>query len=234
MVHPYLRRRGRQGEAELSDTGTGTGARQDVGRAVISGAGDAGAPSSVPVSRRARPIRLRRSMATFKVTGGIAHFKGKLISGMIERHYTREFAEADRLADRGFRLLRFSREPRSEFRLIAYASSWMKCHHPDVFCCALLNAQPMGFYAPAQIVRDAQAHGVEIRPVCVNTSRWDCTLEPGDGRFLAVRLGMRMVKGLSNAHAAEAIAARGDRTFGSVDGFCQGSRQNRRNEQYAK
>ena len=93
----------------------------------------------------------------------------------------------------------------------------MKCHHPDVFCCALLNAHPMGFYAPAQIVRDAQVHGVEIRPVCVNNSRWDCTLEPADGPFLAVRLGMRMVKGLSNAHAAEVVATRGDRTFGSVD-----------------
>ena len=178
--------------------------------------------------------QLRRSMATFKVTGGIAHFKGKLISGMIERHYTREFAEQTVSQIEGFGSYGFPESHAASFALIVYASSWMKCHHPDVFCCALLNAQPLGFYAPAQIVRDAQAHGVEIRPVCVNTSRWDCTLEPGDGRFLAVRLGMRMVKGLSNAHAAEAIAARGDRTFGSVDGFCQGSRQNRRNEQYAK
>lgn len=87
----------------------------------------------------------------------------------------------------------------------------MKCWHPDVFCAALLNSQPMGFYAPAQIVRDAQTHGVEVRPVCVNTSRWDCTLEPtdDDSRF-AVRLGMRMVRGLANADAAKIVAARGD------------------------
>src|SRR3546814_1176407 len=83
------------------------------------------------------------------------------------------------------------------FALIAYASSWMKCHHPDVFCAALLNAQPMGFYAPAQIVRDARQHGVEVRPIDVNHSRWDCSLEPSDadgraGKYLAVRLGLRM------------------------------------------
>src|SRR6185437_4447269 len=104
------------------------------------------------------------------------------------------------------------------FALIAYASSWVKCWHPDVFCAALLNYQPMGFYAPAQIVRDAQAHGVEIRPVCVNASRWDCTLEPtdDDSRF-AVRLGMRMVKGLANIHAATIAAARADHPFQSVD-----------------
>ena len=94
----------------------------------------------------------------------------------------------------------------------------MKCHHPDVFCAALLNAQPMGFYAPAQIVRDARDHGVEVRPVCVNASRWDCTLEPTDrdDRF-AVRLGLRMVRGLANADAATIVAARADQPFASVD-----------------
>ena len=85
----------------------------------------------------------------------------------------------------------------------------MKCHHPDVFCAALLNAQPMGFYAPAQIVRDAREHGVEVRPVCVNASRWDCTLEPAEGRFLAVRLGLRMVKGLANEDGARIVVQRG-------------------------
>ena len=161
--------------------------------------------------------QLRRSMATFKVTGGIAHFKQKLIAGMVERNYTREFAEQTVSQIEGFGSYGFPESHAASFALIAYASSWMKCHHPDVFCCALLNAQPMGFYAPAQIVRDAQAHGVEIRPVCVNNSRWDSTLEPTEGRILAVRLGMRMVKGLSNAHAAEVVTARGDRAYGSVD-----------------
>lgn len=90
---------------------------------------------------------------------------------------------------------------------MAYASSYLKCHHPDVFCAALLNAQPMGFYAPAQIVRDARAHGVDVRAIDINRSRWDCSLEgrPERGRF-TVRLGFRLVKGLSNDHAARLIA----------------------------
>jgi error-prone DNA polymerase len=93
----------------------------------------------------------------------------------------------------------------------------MKCHHPDVFCASLLNAQPMGFYAPAQIVRDARDHGVEIRPVCVNASRWDCTLEPaGDDRFV-VRLGLRMVRGLPNKDAAAIVTTRAEEPFASVD-----------------
>jgi len=161
--------------------------------------------------------QLRRSMATFKVTGGISHFKEKLIAGMVERRYTREFAEQTVSQIEGFGSYGFPESHAASFALIAYASSWMKCHHPDVFCCALLNAQPMGFYAPAQIVRDAQMHGVEARPVSVNHSRWDCTLEETGGRFLAVRLGMRMVKGLANAHAAEIVTARGEHPYGSVD-----------------
>jgi error-prone DNA polymerase len=89
------------------------------------------------------------------------------------------------------------------------ASAWFKCWHPDVFCAALLNSQPMGFYAPAQIVRDAIQHGVDVHPVCINASRWDCTLEPSsdESRF-AVRLGMRMVKGLANAHAPAIVESR--------------------------
>src|SRR3978361_2503740 len=117
----------------------------------------------------------------------------------------------------GFGSYGFPESHAASFALIAYASSWLKCHHPDVFCAALLNAQPMGFYAPAQIVRDAGEHGVEVRPVCINASRWDCTLEAmGDDRF-AVRLGMRMVKGLANADAGKILAGRAERPFADVD-----------------
>src|SRR5690606_2528133 len=119
----------------------------------------------------------------------------------------------------GFGSYGFPESHAASFALIAYASAWMKCRHPDVFCCALLNAQPMGFYAPAQIVRDAQEHGIEVRPVCANASRWDSTLEPTgrqDGR-LAVRLGLRMVKGLANADAARLVACREDRPYLSID-----------------
>src|SRR5262249_32451830 len=105
----------------------------------------------------------------------------------------------------------------ASFALIAYASSWMKCHHPDVFCCALLNAQPMGFYAPAQIVRDARRHGVEVRTVDINASDWDCTLEPGRGGALAVRLGLRLAKGLGEAEGVKIGLARGPRPFASIE-----------------
>jgi len=164
------------------------------------------------------PGPTRRAMATFKHTGGVSKFAEKLITGMVKNGYTHEFAEKTFKQLEGFGSYGFPESHAASFALIAYASSWMKCWHPDVFCAALLNAQPMGFYAPAQIVRDARDHGVEVRPVCVNASRWDCTLEPTDdeGRF-AVRLGLRMVKGLANTDAAIIVGARADQPFVSVD-----------------
>ncbi|MGE0767948.1 MAG: error-prone DNA polymerase [Hyphomicrobiaceae bacterium] len=165
---------------------------------------------------------LRKSMATFKHTGGVSSFKAKLVEGMVANGYTSEFAEQTFRQLEGFGSYGFPESHAASFALIAYASAWLKCWHPDIFCAALLNSQPMGFYAPAQIVRDAVAHGVEVRPVCANDSRWDCTLEPTDdeGRF-AVRLGLRMVKGLANAHGAAVVAARADQAFASVDDLWQ-------------
>ncbi len=162
--------------------------------------------------------QLRKSMATFKFTGGVSKFKDKLITGMIANGYTHQFAEQTFGQLEGFGSYGFPESHAASFALIAYASCWVKCHHPDAFCTALLNSQPMGFYAPAQIVQDAQKHGVEIRPVCVNRSRWDCTMEPieGSDRF-AVRLGMRMVKGLAMNDAAKIVIARADQPFASVD-----------------
>jgi error-prone DNA polymerase len=157
-------------------------------------------------------------MATFKHTGGVSAFRDKLIAGMVANGYEPEFAEQTFKQLEGFGSYGFPESHAASFALIAYASAWLKCWHPDVFCAALLNSQPMGFYAPAQIVRDAQAHGIEVRPVCVNASRWDCTLEAaGDESRFAVRLGMRMVKGLANAHAAAIVTARADEPFASVD-----------------
>jgi error-prone DNA polymerase len=160
---------------------------------------------------------LRKSMATFKFTGGISKFETKLIEGMIDRGYDREFAAKTFSQLQGFGSYGFPESHAASFALIAYASAWLKCWHPDVFCAALLNSQPMGFYAPAQIVRDAIEHGVEVRPVCINASRWDCTLEPMDDERFAVRLGMRMTKGLANAHAAAIVAARADTAYSTVD-----------------
>ncbi|WP_264816075.1 error-prone DNA polymerase, partial [Gluconobacter kondonii] len=153
--------------------------------------------------------QLRRAMATFKMTGGVSPFRDKLVNGMLANGYEQEFAEQTFAQLEGFGSYGFPESHAASFALIAYASAWMKCHYPDVFCAALLNSQPMGFYAPSQIVQDAQRHGVEVRPICINASRWDCTLERGrNGRHAAVRLGFRMVKGLANGHGAALIAAR--------------------------
>jgi error-prone DNA polymerase len=180
--------------------------------------------------------QLRRAMATFKHTGGVSKFGEKLIAGMMANGYERDFAMRTFRQLEGFGSYGFPESHAASFALIAYASSWMKCWHPDVFCAALLNAQPMGFYAPAQIVRDARAHDVEVRPVCINASRWDCTLEPKGSRAsrplfldagetpavpgregdLAVRLGLRMVKGLAETEADAIVSARADAPFVSV------------------
>ena len=152
--------------------------------------------------------QLRRAMATFKQTGGVSHFRDKMINGMVARGYEAEFAARTFKQIEGFGSYGFPESHAASFAIIAYASSWMKRHHPDVFCAALLNAQPMGFYAPAQIVRDASEHGVTVRPVCVNASQWDCTLEP-DGEYYAVRMGLRMAKGLAQLDAEAIIVRRG-------------------------
>jgi error-prone DNA polymerase len=161
--------------------------------------------------------QLRRAMATFKFTGGVSHFRQKLVGGMVARGYDEAFALQTFSQLEGFGSYGFPESHAASFALLAYASSWMKCHHPEVFCAALLNSQPMGFYQPAQIVRDAQNHGVEIRPICVNASRWDCTLEPAEDGALAVRLGLRMVTGLAEEDAARLVVARADDPYRSID-----------------
>ncbi|MBP1847354.1 error-prone DNA polymerase [Rhizobium petrolearium] len=217
MVHPYLRRReGREPvdyptpelEAVLSKTlGVPLFQESAMKVAMVCAGFSAGEAD-----------QLRRAMATFKFTGGVSRFKDKLVSGMIRNGYSPEFAERTFGQLEGFGSYGFPESHAASFALIAYASNYVKCHYPDVFCAALLNAQPMGFYMPAQIVADAKKHGVEVRPVCTNRSRWDCTLEPiGRTGKHAVRLGMRLVKGLPVADAARIVAARTDEPFVSID-----------------
>ncbi|MCZ7852504.1 error-prone DNA polymerase [Agrobacterium salinitolerans] len=222
MVHPYLRRRdGKEKEHYPKEELRGVLGKtlgvplfqEQAMRVAIECAGFSPGKAD----------QLRRAMATFKNVGTISKFRQDLIDGMVERGYEKEFAERIFKQLEGFGSYGFPESHAASFALIAYASSWLKCHYPDIFCTALLNSQPMGFYAPAQIVRDARDHGVEVRPVCVNNSRFDCTLEPtgkrdvnGKERY-AVRLGMRLVKGLANKHAADIVAARQDRPFASVD-----------------
>jgi error-prone DNA polymerase len=160
---------------------------------------------------------LRRAMATFKMTGGVGEFREKLISGMLGNGIARDFAERLVKQIEGFGSYGFPESHAASFAKIAYASSWMKCHHPDVFCAALLNAQPMGFYAPAQIVRDARAHGVEVLPVCVMRSEWNTTLVQAAQMEKPLRLGLRVVHGLSAADAGKILAARAMRPFTSVE-----------------
>jgi error-prone DNA polymerase len=215
MVHPYLRRReGKEAvtyptpelEKVLGKTLGVPLFQEQAMRVAIECAGFTPGEAD----------QLRRAMATFKFTGGVSHFKDKLVGGMVARGYPADFAQATFSQLEGFGSYGFPESHAASFALLAYASSWLKCHHPDVFCAALLNSQPMGFYQPAQILRDAQRHGVEIRPVCVNASRWDTTLEEKPDGSFAVRLGLRRVRGLAEADAARLVALRGDVPYASL------------------
>ncbi|MEW6629142.1 MAG: error-prone DNA polymerase [Pseudomonadota bacterium] len=216
MVHPYLRRREGKEKPEYPKPELEAVLKKTLGvplfqeqamKVAIVGAGFTPAEAD----------QLRRAMATFKLTGGVSHFYDKLVNGMIERGYPKDFAERTFKQIEGFGSYGFPESHAASFAKIAYASCWMKHHHPDVFCASLLNAQPMGFYAPAQIVRDARQHGVQVLPVSVNHSHWDCTLEPVRSRYMAVRLGFRQVRGLANLHGAAIASVRGDAPFASVE-----------------
>ncbi|GBQ69440.1 DNA polymerase III subunit alpha [Ameyamaea chiangmaiensis NBRC 103196] len=219
MVHPYLRRRQKLEEPDFlkpelrpvleRTLGVPLFQEQAMQIAMICGGFTA-----------AEADELRRAMATFKSRGTIGPFQQRLLDGMRRNKYSEEFAQRIFRQLEGFGSYGFPESHSASFAILAYASSWVKCHHPDIFLAALLNAQPMGFYAPAQLVRDALAHGVTVRPVCVNASRWDCTLEgPAQepGKRYAVRLGLRMIKGLSNPHGAAIVEHRAGQPFTDLD-----------------
>jgi error-prone DNA polymerase len=219
MVHPYLRRRsGREpvdypSEALRQVLGKTMGVplfQEQAMKIAIVGAGFA--PEEAD--------RLRRAMATFKRNGDIHLFRDKFVAGMVANGYDRDFATRCFSQIEGFGTYGFPESHAASFALLVYVSAWIKCFYPEVFACALLNSQPMGFYAPAQIVRDAREHGVEVRPVDINHSFWDCTLEPvtpslpspasggGSGWRWALRLGLRQIKGFSEADAGRLVTAR--------------------------
>jgi error-prone DNA polymerase len=175
--------------------------------------------------------QLRRAMAAWRKNGMINQFYPKIINGMLANGYARDFAERVFEQIQGFGEYGFPESHAASFALLVYASAWIKRHHPAVFACALLNSQPMGFYAPAQIVRDARDHGVEVRPVDVNHSEWDCTLKdprdmdvppmhgrdghaPENGKHTwglagpALRLGFRQITGMRQDHVQRLVAAR--------------------------
>ena len=210
MVHPYLRRR--NGEERVSYPSEAL--REVLGKTL-------GVPLFQEQAMKIAIVaagftaseadQLRRAMATFRRSGTIHSFHEKLVEGMVARGYERDFSERCFQQIEGFGEYGFPESHAASFALLVYASAWLKCHHPGVFAAALLNSQPMGFYAPAQIIRDARDHGVDVRPLDVNYSEWDTTLEPSDGKDgLALRLGLRQVKGLSQEQAQALVAARGN------------------------
>jgi error-prone DNA polymerase len=207
MVHPYLRRREGKEPVEYPTPAFKRVLKRTLGIPLFQEQAMAIATHCAGI-RAGEADQLRRSMATFKFTGGVSHFKNRLVNGMIANGYDHAFAERTFAQLEGFGSYGFPMSHAASFAIIAYASSWAKCHHPDVFLAAILNSLPMGFYPAAQLVQDARRHGVEVRPVDVNHSRWDCTLE-GEGLGLrAVRLGFCMVTGLANKDAARLVAAR--------------------------
>ena len=209
MVHPFINRR--QGKEKVEDLGPAM--MEVLGRTYGVPLFQEQAMQIAVVAAgfsAAEADRLRRSLATFKRMGTIGAFRDRFISGMLARGYDADFAQRCFAQIEGFGSYGFPESHAASFARLVYVSAWLKCHHPEVFTCGLLNSQPMGFYAPSQLVRDARDHGVEVRPVSVNHSLWDCTLEPRADGKLALRLGFRQIKGMREEDAEWTVAARGN------------------------
>jgi error-prone DNA polymerase len=227
MVHPYLRRR--QGlepvsypsaevESVLKRTlGVPIFQEQVIKLAMVAAGFTPGEAD-----------QLRRSMAAWKRHGGLDHFEQRLIEGMRERGYDENFARQIFQQILGFGDYGFPESHAASFALLAYASAWLKCYEPAAFTCAILNSLPMGFYGPSQLVQDAKRHGVEVRPVDVMASDWHCSLEPDKDHEPALRLGLRMVKGMSHGGAERLVKARRLAGFRDVEDMAHRARLGRR------
>ena len=172
--------------------------------------------------------QLRRSMAAWKRKGELSSFHKKIIEGMTSRGYTLDFAERIFRQIQGFGEYGFPESHAASFALLVYVSAWLKRHEPAAFAAALINSQPMGFYAPAQIMQDARRHGVVVQPVDVQQSLWDCTLERDADDRPALRLGLRLVKGLAESAAQRIVEARAVRPFADAQDLATRARLNRR------
>jgi len=216
MVHPYLRRRDGLETVDFPAPSPDHGPADEL-RSVL------GKTMGVPLFQE-QAMRLaieaakftpeeanglRRSMATFRSDGNLGSYRTKFVGGMTARGYDPDFAARCFRQIEGFGSYGFPESHAISFAKLVWVSAWIKYARPDAFCAALLNSQPMGFYQPAQLVRDAREHGVEVRPVDILSSHWDCTLEPaGEGQLCAVRLGLRQVSGLREEEATHLVAAR--------------------------
>ena len=228
MVHPYLQRRKLPPDEVVYEHGVrpvlertlGVPIFQEQVMAILQVVADFSAGES---------DELRRSMAAWKRRGGLQKFEPKIRRNMAKNKYTPEFTQQIIDQIQGFGSYGFPESHAAGFALIAYASSFLKCHHPEIFTCALLNSQPMGFYAPAQLVADLRRHGVEVRPTDVTRSAWDCTLEPlpkQAGHF-ALRLGLRLIGGLSADLGARIVAARDAAPFRDLADLARRAGMNR-------
>jgi error-prone DNA polymerase len=214
MVHPYLRRRKGDEKPDYPAPASGCGDKNELKQILEK---TLGVPlfqeQAMRIAMEAAKFtdgevnELRKAMATFRRRGTIGQLEDKMISRMVDRGYKREFAERCFNQIKGFGEYGFPESHAASFALLVYASAWIKWHYPAAFACALLNSQPMGFYAPAQIVRCAREHGVEVRAADINHSCWDCTLETGPSG-VALRLGFRQIDGMSEADAERLMLAR--------------------------
>lgn len=217
MVHPYLRRRNGEEQVEFPGPPDNPDELKEVlGKTLGVPLFQEQAMKLAIVAAEFTPSDadgLRRAMATFRHMGTVGHYQEKLIGGMVRRGYPQDFAERCFEQIKGFGEYGFPESHAQAFGWLAYVSSWLKCHWPAAFTCALLNSQPMGFYAPAQLVRDAREHGVQVRCIDVNASEWDSTLE-GER---TLRLGLRQIDHFREAWAGALVAARAQAPFASLE-----------------
>lgn len=227
MVHPYLRRRnGEEAVDYPSEEVKGVLQRtlgvpifqEQVMQLAVVAAGFTPGEAD----------RLRRAMAAWKRRGGLGPFEDKLINGMRERGYAEDFARQIFRQIEGFGEYGFPESHSASFALLVYVSCWLKCHTPAAFTCALLNSQPMGFYSASQLVQDVRRHGVEVRAVDVNSSHWDCSLELAEDGAAALRLGLRMVKGLSEEAGQRIVAERDNGQYEKVQNLLERAQLDRR------
>lgn len=207
MVHPYLRRR----EGKEAVVYPSKELENILGRTLGVPLFQEQAMEIAIVAAGFTPAEadgLRRSMATFKAKGLVSQYEKKLVSGMMAKGYTEEFARRVFKQLEGFGSYGFPESHAVSFALLVYVSSWLKCYYPDVFAAALLNSMPMGFYQPAQLISDAQKHGVIVKPIDINHSYWDNTLEAKEGKYYTLRLGFRQVTGLREEDMQILMAAR--------------------------
>jgi error-prone DNA polymerase len=207
MVHPYIRRRNGEEAVEYPSEEIRSILERTLGVPLF----QEQAMELAIVAAGFTPGEadlLRRTMATFKFNGMVSKFEHKLISGMTSRGYTEDYARRIFRQLEGFGSYGFPESHAASFALLVYVSCWLKCYYPDVFATALLNSQPMGFYRPAQIVRNAEEHGVKMLPIDVNRSQWDNTLETKQGRYFAIRRGLREIIGIRQEEMEKLIACR--------------------------